>query len=112
MASRRTRLSFKEKSEICELSLQADFDKEKIMDKYGIGKSCLYNTLKQKPQTKVELQVFLRINRNIVKYCTLKNRFIKVNKSSFGSSLEKLYRQNSGKPLNSGKIPVDRGVRY
>ena len=30
MASRRTRLSFKEKSEICELSLQADFDKEKI----------------------------------------------------------------------------------
>ena len=36
MASRRTRLSFKEKSEICELSLQADFDKEKIMDKYGI----------------------------------------------------------------------------
>ena len=41
-----------------------------------------------------------------------KNRFIKVNKSSFGSSLEKLYRQNSGKPLNSGKIPVDRGVRY
>ena len=48
MASRRTRLSFKEKSEICELSLQANFDKEKIMDKYGIGKSCLYNTLKQK----------------------------------------------------------------
>ena len=39
MACRRTRLSFKEKSEICELSLQADFDKEKIMDKYGIGKS-------------------------------------------------------------------------
>ena len=75
--------------------MQADFDKEKIMDKYGIGKS-----------------FFLRINRNIVKYCTLKNRFIKVNKSSFGSSLEKLYRQNSGKPLNSGKIPVDRGVRY
>ena len=48
MASRRTRLSFKEKSEICELSLLADFDKEKIMEKYGIGKSCLYNTLKQK----------------------------------------------------------------
>ena len=88
MASRRTRLSFKEKQEICELSLQ--------------------------PQIKVELQVFLRINRNIVKYhiCTLKNRFINVNKSSFVSSLEKLYRQNSGKPLNSGKIPVDRGVRY
>ena len=36
MACRRTRLSFKEKSEICELSLQVDFDKEKIMDKYGI----------------------------------------------------------------------------
>ena len=48
MACRRTRLSFKEKSEICELSLQANFDKEKIMDKYGIRKSCLYNTLKQK----------------------------------------------------------------
>ena len=30
MASRRTRLSFKEKQEICELSLQSDFDKEKI----------------------------------------------------------------------------------
>ena len=48
MASRRTRLSFKEKQEICELSLQSDFDKEKIMDKYGIGKTCLYSTLKQK----------------------------------------------------------------
>ena len=48
MTSRRTRLSFKEKSEICELSLQSDFDKEKIMDKYGIEKSCLYSTLKQK----------------------------------------------------------------
>ena len=47
MASRRTRLSFKEKSEICELSLQADFDKEKIMDKYGIGKvdDQIYNLL-------------------------------------------------------------------
>ena len=43
MACRRTRLSFKEKSEICELSLQADFDKEKIMDKYGIGKSFFEN---------------------------------------------------------------------
>ena len=30
MASRRTRLSFKEKQEICELSLQSDFDKEEI----------------------------------------------------------------------------------
>ena len=89
------------------------------MDKYGI-----YNLLheldiialqdKLNPATSNQSRItkFLRINSNIVKYCTLKNWFIKVNKSSFGSSLEKLYRQNSGKPLNSGKIPVDRGVRY
>ena len=30
------------------------------------------------PQTKVELQVFLRINRNIVKYCTLKIDLLKL----------------------------------
>ena len=41
MACKRTRHSFKEKSEICHklfvsYHLQADFDKEKIMDKYGI----------------------------------------------------------------------------
>ena len=48
MSERRTRLSFKEKFDICELSLKPNFDKDEIMKKYGIGKSCLYSTLKQK----------------------------------------------------------------
>ena len=48
MSERRTRLSFKEKFDICELSLKPNFDKDEIMKKYGIGKSCLYNILKQK----------------------------------------------------------------
>ena len=48
MSERRARLSFKEKFDICELSLKPNFDKDEIMKRYGIGKSCLYNTLKQK----------------------------------------------------------------
>ena len=36
MSGRRTRLSFKEKYEICELSLKPNFDKDKIMEKYRI----------------------------------------------------------------------------
>ena len=48
MSAQRTRLSFIEEYENCELSMKPNFDKDQIMEKYGIGKSCLYSTLKQK----------------------------------------------------------------
>ena len=39
MSERRT--YFKEKFDICELSLKPNFDKDQIMKKYRIRKSCL-----------------------------------------------------------------------
>ena len=47
---KRNKLTFEEKSDICEQSLKPDFDREKVMEKYGIKRSCLYNILAKKSE--------------------------------------------------------------